>query len=185
MEELWSEIPEHLRIQAKDVHLDPSQHDRIIFTATDNGKFHVKKYKALIRPQGNTRNWAKVIWHQTLPPNISAFMWKIIRHAVPVDTRIKTKGVVMASRCHCCQAYKEESLNHLFLHSEVARKVWTCFGNILKVPYMFGSITQATIVWMKIKDKDSQFDLCKISTCAYIFRKYGSHVVGLDMMVRR
>lgn len=77
----------------------------------------------------------------------------------------------MASRCHCCRAHKEEMLTHLFLNSEVATVVWTCFGNILKLQYRFGSILQAIRAWMTCKGHASQFSLCKLSAASHILRE--------------
>lgn len=70
-----------------------------------------------------------------------------------------------------CRVHKEETLSHLFLNSEVASAVETCFGNILKLPYMLGSILQAIRAWMTCKVQASQFKLCKLSTAAYILRE--------------
>lgn len=104
------------------------QRDVLIFTAEDSGNFAMKGFKRINRHEGVQRSWARCIWNRTLPPNIAAFMWKVIRHAIPVDSRIKTKGIIMASRCHCCSMYDVETTSHLFLHSEITKAVWQCFG---------------------------------------------------------
>lgn len=83
-------ILEHLRTKIHNTHLDPSQQDRLVFTATDSGKFSSKKYGNLIQQPGIKRDWARWIWHGSLPPNIAAFLWKLLRHAVPVDSRVKS-----------------------------------------------------------------------------------------------
>lgn len=148
-----------------------TQQDVLIFTAEDLGKFSAKFYKKLNRQDGVKRSWAHWIWHRTLPSNISAFLWKVIRHAIPVDSRIRTKGIVMASRCHCCRAYEEETIVHLFLNPEVAKAVWQYVGTILKMPYLFRSVNQALNKWMKIRSQASCFELCRMSTTAYILRE--------------
>lgn len=82
LEELWELIPIHLRARIPQIHLDSTQPDRLVFTATDSGKL-----KSIIRPQGVQHRWPKLIGQRSIPPNISAFVWKIIRHAVPVNSR--------------------------------------------------------------------------------------------------
>lgn len=190
LEELQEYIPTHFITRIKKVQLDITQPDRLVFTATESGKYNSKAFKALVRPHGIVRTWAKCIWHRSLPPNISAFLWKALRHAVPIDSRVKSKGIVMASRCHCCKDFKEETLNNLFLQSEVATAVWTCSGNIFKIPYMFGSIPQAIQAWTNIKVHASQFEFCKLSTMAYIFHEIWvsrcrARFDGMDMHARQ
>lgn len=121
LDELWEFIPTHLRPLVSCISRDQMQPDRLVFTVAESGKFTFKAFRGVIRTQGRSRNWAKMIWHKSLLPNISAFLWKVLRHAVPVDSRIKTTGVIMAFLCHCCRFPEEESVAHLFLHSEVAQ----------------------------------------------------------------
>lgn len=129
--------------------------DVLIFTAEDLGKFSAKFYKKLNRQDGVKRSWAHWIWHRTLPSNISAFLWKVIRHAI----------VGLERRCHCCRAYEEETIVHLFLNPEVAKAVWQYVGTILKMPYL------ALNKWMKIRSQASCFELRRMSTTAYILRE--------------
>lgn len=52
----------------------------LIFTPSDRGQFSTKEFT-----------------------NIGAFLWKLMLHALPVDTRIQTRGITLASRCRCCK----------------------------------------------------------------------------------
>lgn len=57
--------------------------------------------------------------------------------AVPVDIRIRAKGIQLASRRLCCEVGDVEILGHLFLHSDVRQATWKCFGTIFRLPYFF------------------------------------------------
>lgn len=92
-------------------------------------------------------------------------------HAIPVDSRIRTKGIQLASLCKCCTMGNEESLTHLFLHSEIARLVWKCFRDIFRLPWQFVSVAHAVENWIPKSNQLSQFDQCKAHTMAWIFRE--------------
>lgn len=103
------------------------------------------------------RNWARRDWHNTLPPKIVTFLGKLMKHAVLVDNWMSAKGILMVSRCRCCANPAVENMGHLFLHSEIARVVWLCFGTIFRLPYCFQSITQAIKTWLPLQGKLSLF----------------------------
>lgn len=107
------------------------------------------------------------MWHNTLPPKISTFMWKLMRHALQIDSRIIGKGIQIASKCHCCKNNSLETLSHLFLQSEIAREVWRCFGEIFWLPSNFISIGQALATWVPKLRALSQFDICRVGVATF------------------
>lgn len=64
-----------------------------------------------------------------------------------------------------------ESIAHLFLQSEVATRIWRCFGDIFRLPYQFASVAHAIAIWMPKTASQTQFDHCKAYKIAWIFRK--------------
>lgn len=62
----------------------------------------------------------------------------------------------------------EESLAHLFLHSEIAQRVWQCFVAIFRLLWRFVSIAQAINIWMPMSFKPSQFEICKANTVGWL-----------------
>lgn len=121
--------------------------------------------------RGTTRCWTGWVWNPCLPPNISAFLWKMVRHALPVDSRIQTRGIVLVSKCRCCQVAASETLVHLFIQSEVAVAVWKCFGELFNMLFRFRSILQAMAIWMAHLKAKSQYSVCRLGLVAYIFRE--------------
>lgn len=61
LEELWKFIPAHLRALIPQIQVDSTQPDRLVFTATDLGKFSTKVFKSIIRHQGVQHRWPKSI----------------------------------------------------------------------------------------------------------------------------
>lgn len=119
-----------------------------------------------IRGIGPKRAWAVGVWHTILPPKVTSFLWKLMRHAISIDSRIMEKGIHIASKCRCCKSNSSETLVHLFLQSKIAREMWRCFGEIFRFPFHFTSMGQATATWIPKVGALSQFDICHAGTAA-------------------
>lgn len=90
-------------------------------------------YAEKIRIKGIRRAWSSKIWHKQLPPKITTFLWKLMRHAIPVDSRVCAKAIQMASRCRCCKFAAVETISHLSyilklqqLHENALEKSFAC-----------------------------------------------------------
>lgn len=46
---------------------------------------------------------------------------------------MKTKGIRLASKCLCCSEHDKESLDHLFIKSELAMEVWNDFDRFFNI----------------------------------------------------
>lgn len=153
--------------KARDTRIYPQDKDVLKFSLTDNGEFSSKAYMNFLRPPGCKRSLAEIVWHSFLPPNVSTFLWKLIRHALPVDIRIATKGIHLASKCRCCKVLEIETIPHIFLHSEIAREVWRCFEEIFRLPTHFSSIGQLLNIWCPKVGKLSQYEACRVAVAAF------------------
>lgn len=106
-----------------------------------------------------------------LSSNISASMWHLLRHALPVDCSVQARGITLVSRCRCCVLPKLESLVHLFIQSKVATAVWKCFGEIFHLPFKFNSLLQALNIWMAPTSDHTQYGVCRASVAVQICRE--------------
>ncbi|XP_058103550.1 uncharacterized protein LOC131247128 [Magnolia sinica] len=90
---------------------------------------------------------ARWAWYPLLPPKIAIFSWKILHKAVLVDIGVKNKGIQMAFACVCCQSEgrSEESLDHLFVGSELASAMWSFFSSSLDVDCL---PNQSADIWL-------------------------------------
>lgn len=102
------------------IELDPEEDDKLIFEHTPTGKFSVGTYIAASREGGPAVEWARLVWNRLTPYRINAFMWRVFRNALAVDSNIQKRGIALASKCVCCASPSDESLQHILIHSEIA-----------------------------------------------------------------
>ncbi|KAL3614590.1 hypothetical protein CASFOL_041676 [Castilleja foliolosa] len=99
--------------------LDEGAEDTLIYTNHPSGKFTTRNYIEGQKTHGIQVPWADKVWNKNLPSKVVTFLWKLMHKAIPVDDRIKDKGVMGPFRCNCCKLGDMETLNHLFLNSEI------------------------------------------------------------------
>lgn len=167
IDQLQHLIPTHLEEKIKEICINNQQADQLKFSITKNGEFSSKKYMEWLRPSGPKRAWVAIIWHSFLHPKIVTFFWKLLRQALPVDTRIISKGIQIVSKCRCCKIAAIESITHLFLQWETAAEVWRCFGNMFRLPSTFSSVEHALNIWLPKVGALSQFDLCRAGITSF------------------
>lgn len=54
-------------------------------------------------------------------------MWRLLHNCIPTDSRVKSIGIPLPSKCHCCKQHSVEDVNHLFLKSDWASFLWSSF----------------------------------------------------------
>lgn len=168
---LWQYIPTHLHAEINKVSISQYLEDQLIYTPTKNGRFSTPNFFLMTSFCGVKRRWSDWVWNAILPPNISAFLWKLVRHALPVDCQIRSKGIIVASRCRCCVNPSEESINHLFIQTDIAKEVWQRFGNIFRIPHVWRDVL------LRLNAVCVALGLLRIC-----FEKFGLRGVGLLMM---
>ncbi|KAL0374196.1 UNVERIFIED_CONTAM: hypothetical protein Sradi_3335300 [Sesamum radiatum] len=119
-------LPVDVVRKVADIPFDESSVDSPCWKVSPTGSFNVKTAWDLIRDGRLRRPLLKELWYQTIFPSISIFMWRLIHNFVPVDERLREKGIPIVSKCLCCQ--QSETIPHLFLNSVVIREVWVFFG---------------------------------------------------------
>lgn len=70
-----------------------------------------------------------------------------IPHILPVDLVVKRNRINLASKCVCCEDPGEESLSHLFLHSQLAVSLWDFFGSVFAIRHQPSTSLLARITW--------------------------------------
>lgn len=121
IQEFINWIHAHLLGKIHSISISPLLKEQLKFALTEDGEFSSKAYMELIRAPGYKRLWARMVWQNFMAPKINTFLWKLIRQALPVDSRIIAKGI--ASKCRCCNSPDVESTIHLFLLSDIASEV--------------------------------------------------------------
>lgn len=110
--------------KAKAIVTDDQIKDELRCTLSPSGKFRIADYvKKYQRPKAK-KWWSDIMWNKYSSFRVNAFNWKIMRRAIPVDRNVQMRGIALVSRCVCCSNPKVETLEHLMIHSDIAKMVW-------------------------------------------------------------
>ncbi|KAL3631229.1 hypothetical protein CASFOL_024213 [Castilleja foliolosa] len=140
----------------KSISLSANEDDVLIYTMSNTGNFSIKSYIERDRVQRNHLEWTDVVWNNNLPPKISAFLWKVLKGAVPVDSQLMSRRIMGPYKCNCCEKAQLESTDHLLVHSDKAKDIWFHFGTIVGKPHFannFHTLLQTRIQGNNIKSQ--------------------------------
>nr|GMD72380.1 uncharacterized protein LOC109173561 [Ipomoea batatas] len=82
-----------------------------------------------------------------IPWKMSFMAWRVFRNKVPTDDVLSRFGFNVVSRCFCCNDPKQCTLQRVFCTGDVAREVWTYFGQTLGVRLHMYGIRQVRYDW--------------------------------------
>ncbi|KAG7576108.1 hypothetical protein ISN45_Aa03g005410 [Arabidopsis thaliana x Arabidopsis arenosa] len=109
--------------------------DFYCWSGTSNGMYTSKSgYEAISRQthsqlfreanaQPSLNPLFQSIWSITTAPKIKVFLWKVLKGAVAVEDRLRTRGIHIADGCLMCKE-ENETLNHILFQCPLARQVW-------------------------------------------------------------
>ncbi|XP_075102917.1 uncharacterized protein LOC142177605 [Nicotiana tabacum] len=120
------EIGEHIRLN---VHYEGSEGywDKPYWMPTPSGKFSVSSAWQILRHGVDPNQEFKLMWIKGFPFKISFFLWRLWRQKIATDDMWRRQGQMVMSRFLCCQQPQEESIEHIFVTSPTASKVWNLF----------------------------------------------------------
>ncbi|KAL0289361.1 UNVERIFIED_CONTAM: hypothetical protein Sangu_2617500 [Sesamum angustifolium] len=104
------------------------QGDKIVWTGYSTGDFSMKSAWEAIRQVSPRWRLLYDVWHCSLRPTISIFLWRLFQDRILVDARMRQKGFSFPSKCQCCEA--EETVFYLFIESAAVQGVWEHFAAI-------------------------------------------------------
>lgn len=105
--------------------------DKLVWLGTSSGDYTTKsgylKALELSNEQSQTHtgpviDWNSSVWRLQTNPKIKFFVWKVFKEALPVGERLAARNISVDTTCKVCN--NVESINHLFLHCDIAYKVW-------------------------------------------------------------
>ena len=100
------------------------EEDRVRWMDSKDGVFSVKSLYRALQPVSIASFPLKIIWNSYVQPKISFFTWEASWGRVLTLDRLQKRGWDLENRCFLCQMCGE-SIDHLLLHCERTRKVWT------------------------------------------------------------
>ena len=118
--------------------------DKMIWAATPNGKFSVKRAYSIAMQQENRVDqgassdnnqiqwfWKK-IWDLPLPHKVHHFAWRACKDVLPIKANLVHRKVIHDQICEGCKL-EAETTGHLFWTCPRAREEWTCSKLVVPV----------------------------------------------------
>ena len=112
-----------------------SREDSYCWSATNHGLYTVKSGYELSCRQVHQASFKEAeeqpsinplfqsIWSLFTAPKIKVFLWKVLKGAVAVEDRLRTRGLLIKDGCLMCSE-ENETLNHILFLCPLARQVW-------------------------------------------------------------
>ena len=91
-------------------------------------------YKRLIAPVDNRYPW-KSVWKPLAPSKVNFFMWTASLGKVLTIDNLRKRQLVLLDWCCMCKA-AGESINHLFLHCNIASDLWNFVFTLLGLQWV-------------------------------------------------
>jgi hypothetical protein len=111
------------------------EEDRIGWSLSKRSKFEVKSfYKVLTSQDGPSFPW-KSIWRVKAPSRVAFFVWTAALGKILTMDNLRKRNVVVVEWCCMCKK-SGESIDHLLIHCEVARELWSYILNLFGVEWV-------------------------------------------------
>jgi len=106
--------------------------DKIIWKPSHDGNLSFKDVYMFHTPQPQHLNWAKLIWHASIPPSKSFLVWRLFHDKLPTDENLIKRGLQFPSICSLCGS-NQETTSHLFLVCPFAISIWKWLFSITQL----------------------------------------------------
>lgn len=132
------------------------EEDKIVWRRKKNGRFSVGSfYATLVYREGRGFPSARV-WVPNAPIKISFFLWVACwDKCLTIDNLIK-RGFQLPNCCIMCKQ-EAEFVDHLLLHCEIAKKLWTTCFKAFGIQWVMPRSVQQLLYswWCKSKNKEA------------------------------
>ncbi|KAH0778130.1 hypothetical protein KY290_004557 [Solanum tuberosum] len=154
------------------------------------GNFTVKSAWDLLRHIRDEREILKFIWNKGIPLRINFFLWRVWKGRVPTDDNLQIMRINVPSRYWCCEQYKQETMEHLFLTASIATKLWKHFANFAGIVVEGKRLYHLMKVWWHTQAPSKVMNIYKVIPALITWtlwkrrnsRKYGGDI-SLQSMI--
>ncbi|XP_027184038.1 uncharacterized protein LOC113782345 [Coffea eugenioides] len=121
--------------------------DEMVWDLTESGVFSIASAYQLVRQPAIRSAFSAAIWHTLLPSKVSFFMLRLVAARLPVLETLRRFAVHGPSRCSCCEAPAEETLDHIFCNGDLPKRVWNSFTSGVGGRSCVSTVRHALAVW--------------------------------------
>ncbi|KAK4409422.1 Retrovirus-related Pol polyprotein from transposon TNT 1-94 [Sesamum angolense] len=98
IDKLKEVVPQHIMELILEIPINPQHQDVMYWKPYPHGSFSTKSVWEITRDHKPSLAIFKNLWSPIARPTISIFIWKVLHHWIPVDSRLKQKDILLASR---------------------------------------------------------------------------------------
>jgi hypothetical protein len=109
--------------------------DCMRWTPSKRHIFEVRSFFRKLSSSGTTSFPWRSIWKVKVPLRVSFFVWTAILRKILTMDNLRNRGIIVVDWCCMCKQHGE-SVNHLLLHCEVARALWSMVFSIFAVTWV-------------------------------------------------
>lgn len=131
LNKLTESLPLHLAAQLSLMPFNDLSPASPVWKCSSNGVFTTKSAWNLVRRRKAPSRVLACCWDPRVPTTVSVFWWKLLHNWLPVDEVLQHKGIILASKCQCCNHC--ESISHVILWNTEVNKVWVWFSGLFQV----------------------------------------------------
>ncbi|XP_048596370.1 uncharacterized protein LOC106358899 [Brassica napus] len=133
--------------------------------STRSGYFAAAKLENQRHTPQSRINWKALLWTGRVSPKLQVFLWKITQGALPVGANSQLRGMLHNTACPRCDML--ETVLHLFLHCDYAKKVWA--SSLFSLHFDPDNFTDITAFSDALKHCKSSVCLPPLRILSYIF----------------
>lgn len=119
------------------------------------GIFTVKTTWQYIRHKEKENKIYKCIWVKGLLFKVAFLMRRLWKLKIPMDDRFKRWGMEGLSKCWCWENPSQETMNHVFLRSNIANRIWSYFSSFAGLNSEGLSLREVIMLWWEAEVKNS------------------------------
>jgi hypothetical protein len=142
--------------------------DYLRWVSSKKGVFRVKSYFGSLTCFGGTRFPWKSVWRSQAPLRAAFFTWSAALSRILTLDNLRKRHIIIVDRCCLCKR-DGESVDHIFLHYDVASALWNIFSRFGISWAMPRSVLDLVACWWKSGRSRSATTWKMVPICIFWF----------------